>query len=261
MNCKICEKLSKEFFSAKVLNKFDVGYFLCGNCGFLQTEEPYWLKEAYNSPINLSDTGLVQRNIYLSRKITLLLYFIFGQNEKYLDFAGGYGLFTRIMRDIGFDFHHHDPFTENLFARGFEIQNNEKYAAVTSFETFEHFVNPLEEIEKMLEYSQSIIFTTELLPNKLPAPTEWWYYGLEHGQHVSFYSIHTLKFISNKYGLNLYTNGRIHLFTNKKFNQKFFTLLLKSSKFSLFKIVCKKMKSRTLSDMNLLITVKEKNLI
>ncbi len=40
--------------------------------------------------------------------------------DPFLDYAGGYGVFTRLMRDIGFDFYWHDPYTQNLFANGFE---------------------------------------------------------------------------------------------------------------------------------------------
>ena len=31
-------------------------------CDFLQTEEPFWLKEAYESAIGITDTGIIKRN-------------------------------------------------------------------------------------------------------------------------------------------------------------------------------------------------------
>lgn len=215
MICRICSAESNYIFSAKILNKYKIGYYYCQKCGFLETEEPYWLEEAYKFPINISDTGLIQRNVYLSKKVAVLLYFIFGKNENYLDYAGGYGLFTRLMRDIGFNFYHSDPYTQNLFAKGFEDNNTTNYKALTAFEVFEHFVNPIDEIMKMLKRTNNIIFTTELLPNPIPMPDEWWYYGLEHGQHVAFYSMRTLQMIAQKFALKFYSNGRIHLFTEK----------------------------------------------
>jgi len=72
----------------------------------------------------------------------------------------------------GFNFYHYDPYTQNLFAKGFEYDSQFAINAVTTFETFEHFVNPLEEIEKMLSISKNIIFTTELLPQPIPKPHE-----------------------------------------------------------------------------------------
>ena len=68
----------------------------CEHCGFLQTEEPYWLDEAYSESINVSDTGYMQRNLMLSEKLTILLALFFDKNAKFLDYGGGYGIFTRL---------------------------------------------------------------------------------------------------------------------------------------------------------------------
>jgi len=73
MICKVCNLLSNYIFSAKILKKYNVQYYYCDNCGFMQTEEPYWLDEAYTEPINITDTGYIQRNIQLSQKLTLIL--------------------------------------------------------------------------------------------------------------------------------------------------------------------------------------------
>jgi len=73
MKCKICQKETKKIFKAMILNKYTIDYFHCPNCGFLQTQEPFWLDEAYKDPINISDTGYLSRNIYLSKKLTVLL--------------------------------------------------------------------------------------------------------------------------------------------------------------------------------------------
>ncbi len=48
----------------------------------------------------------------------------------------------------------------------------------------------------MLKISRNILFTTTLLPSPMPQPGTWWYYGLEHGQHISFYSLETLQSIA-----------------------------------------------------------------
>jgi uncharacterized Zn finger protein len=43
-NCKICGHLSQKFDVAKILNKYNVNYYCCLECGFVQTDEPYWLE-------------------------------------------------------------------------------------------------------------------------------------------------------------------------------------------------------------------------
>lgn len=236
-----------KIFKAKILNKHEVSYFYCSNCAFLQTQEPFWLKEAYISPINLVDTGLLARNIYFSRIVSSILYYVFDGGGKYLDYAGGYGVFVRLMRDAGFDYYWHDPFSQNIFARGFEYDfTSMKISAVTSFESFEHFVEPIAEIEKMLGVSNNIFFSTQLLPDPVPAPCGWWYYGLEHGQHVSFYSIRTLEYIAKKYGLNFYTNfSDFHFYTKKPLNSFFIKILIRFSRYIFDYIVKKRMKSLT----------------
>lgn len=217
MKCKICDNDNDFIFFGKILNKYNIKYYYCSNCGFLQTEEPYWLEESYAESINITDTGILQRNISLSKIVSVLIYFLFNKNKKFLDYAGGYGIFTRLLRDIGFDFYWYDPYCKNLVSRGFEY-NNEDIELMTTFETFEHFDNPMIEIEKMLTITKNIIFTTEILQDPIPKPENWWYYGLEHGQHISFYSIKTLEYIAKKYNLKFYTNNyNLHIFTNKNF--------------------------------------------
>ncbi len=257
MNCNICDyKINRSIFNAKILNKYDVKYYYCKHCGFLQTEAPYWLDEAYNESINISDTGIISRNLNLSKITTLISYFFFDKDKKFLDFAGGYGIFTRLMRDIGFDFYWDDKFSKNLISRGFEYKKDEGggIEMITSFEAFEHFDNPIKEIKDMLKISKNILFSTELLPEKIHKPEDWWYYGLEHGQHISFYSLKTLKFIADKYKLNIYTNGTtIHLLTAKKINKYLFKLILKLKRFGLFNILSKNLNSKTVVDMNTII--------
>lgn len=253
MKCKICKKENNSLFTAKILNKYKVQYYYCEKCGFLQTEEPYWLDEAYRESINISDTGMMSRNLNLAKNTTNVINIFFDRSAKFLDFAGGYGIFTRLMRDIGFDFYWNDKYSENLVARKFEYASNENYELLTSFESFEHFDNPIDEIENMLKISKNIFFSTELFYGKPPTTSEWGYYGLNHGQHISFYSLNTLHFIANKYNLNLYSNGKtIHLMTEKKLNNLLFKLVLKLNRLGLFHITRRLNRSKTLSDWNML---------
>ena len=72
---------------------------------------------------------------------------------------------------------------------------------------FEHLVEPISDIAKMLEFSKSILFTTNLVPAASLGPRDWWYYGAEHGQHISLYTRQALQHIADEFGLNLYTTG------------------------------------------------------
>jgi len=103
---------------ATILNKYDVAYYICPNCGFIQTENPYWLEESYSKAIATADTGIMSRNLQNAPDLLFFMRFINGAN--FLDFGGGHGILTRIMRDYGYNFYHYDKYAENLFANGFE---------------------------------------------------------------------------------------------------------------------------------------------
>lgn len=250
MNCKICSHNSKKIFSAKIMKKYHIDYFFCWNCNFLSTEEPYWLKEVYTSPISKFDTGCIQRNINISKNLIILLSIFFDYKKKFVDYAGGHGLLVRIMRDIGFDFFWIDKYAENIFSSGFEgdcIPKSE-VEAVTVFECFEHFQNPMEEIEKITSISNNVIFSTKLLPSPIPSPEDWWYYMLSRGGHISFYSKKTIQFIAVKFNLKYFSYGDLHILTKKKNINDFKLKILKLEKVGLSKVLSLKLKSKTLVD-------------
>ena len=216
MICKICSQPAAPFANARILHKYEVQYFQCSHCGFTQTEAPYWLEEAYSEAITLSDIGLVGRNIELAKISAVVLPAFFNPTARFLDYGGGYGLFVRLMRDAGFDFYLWDKFVPNLFAKHFEADLTRLYEAVTAFEVFEHLVNPLKEVERILSFSKNILFTTLLIPPHNPKPDEWWYYGTEHGQHVALYTGRALALMAQKFHVHLYSNGtNLHLLTGR----------------------------------------------
>ena len=249
MGCRVCGSQSQSAFSARVMGKYDVSYFLCPQCGFLQTEEPYWLEEAYGKSINLSDTGTLARALQLAGTVAVILYFFFDRTGRFLDFAGGYGLFVRRMRDIGFDFRWYDKYTANLVSAGWEDHDPDaRFEVVTSFETFEHFADPVREVSQLAARTDSILFTTEPLPETVPAPMEWHYYGLSHGQHISFFSRRTLRHLADGLGMQYYGFGTLHIFTRKRLPARLLGLALFLRRYGLFRYVSRVMRSLTVAD-------------
>jgi hypothetical protein len=254
MKCKLCDKEIQKVFNHKLMNTYDVDYFFCDSCCFIQTENPYWLKESYLNPIASIDTGIVKRNTLFTRRSSVILYFLFDKKKSFLDYGGGNGLFVRMMRDIGFNFYWHDKYTENTMAKGFNLKDRvDEIELVTSFECFEHFVNPIEEISKLIQKSNNILFSTKLFNGYPPDPENWWYYNFEAGQHISLYSIKSLQIIANKFNLNLASDNRgFHLLSNKKVNNTIFNMLIKISHLGLYTIIKFLMNSKTESDMKYL---------
>ncbi len=242
--CRLCSGKLKEVFTGKVLTKYDVKYYLCEECSLLQTESPYWLAESYNDSIAVTDTGILLRNNDLVQKTVVTLSALSEANGRreenlpfikrllgkkedsigfgkftapILDYGGGYGLLVRLLRDVGLDAYWYDLYTQNLFAKGFEMKKDEKYSAVIAFEVFEHFPEPLEQIGKIIQdCSPDFLIFSTVLYGENPPEKDWWYYSFESGQHVAFYSRKTLQWIADKFSLKLYSNGiEFHVLSKK----------------------------------------------
>jgi hypothetical protein len=237
MNCKICGSISHDFAVGKIINKYSIKYYQCGHCGFTQTEEPYWIEEAYAQAINDSDIGVIRRNVVNATISRAIIFAFFNSDERFVDYGGGYGMLVRLMRDYGFAFYRTDKYCQNLFAKGFDLEEpvGEPLQLLTAFEVFEHFSNPAANLNELIKLSPNILFTTVLIPTSNPKPEEWWYYGLDHGQHISFYTVKSLQYLANNNGLNLYTNSRgFHLFTRKKISPFLFRLLCRNQLATVF---------------------------
>ena len=219
MNCKICDTITKEYSVKKVLNKYDVNYYRCPCCNFIQTEKPYWFNEAYNNAITKLDIGLVYRNEYLVPIISTMINAFYKDKAPYLDYGGGYGLFVRMMRDRGFDFYRQDIYCENLFAKHFDISDlaaGTQFEMVTAFEVFEHLEDPYGELQKMFCYSDTVLFSTELQPEIESELQDWWYFTPETGQHISLYHSKSLQVMAEKIGMHLLSYKNLHMFSRRK---------------------------------------------
>lgn len=223
MNCKICSQNTEKIFTRKVLSKYDVSYFRCINCHFIQTEEPFWIEEAYGlGAISALDVGIISRNTFLAKKTDEILDKLFPEIETFIgvDYGGGQGIFVRMMRDIGYNFYRQDLYAENLYTKYFDITDLPKdthFTILTAFEVFEHLPNPIEEIKKMFDYSDILLFSTELQPSdKVVEIENWWYIVPETGQHVALYHKNTFKEIATSLNAHFYTNSHnLHILSKK----------------------------------------------
>ena len=234
-NCKVCN--SKNISRRETLTFFkkEISLFSCNNCYFTFTEKPYWLDLSYSKVINDTDIGLLQRNIF-NTEIVIAFLKHFKINLPIIDIAGGYGVLVRLLRDKGIDAYWEDEYCENIFANNFEHIIDRTYGLATGFEFVEHIENPIEELNKIFKTkSENFLFSTLLLPNPIPKANDWWYYGQEHGQHISFYRLETLNFIGNRLKKRVSSNGNnYHFIGNFKINTLRFKLLIKFRKIFMF---------------------------
>lgn len=252
LNCRLCRGEAKKFMSGMILHKYEIDYYDCVKCGYIQTETPFWLKEAYTDAINESDTGIMERN-YANSKIVFLLYIlyfkkIYGRSFTVLDYAGGYGILVRLLRDLGLNAYWEDKFCQNLLAKGYVLNPGARPSMVTAFEVLEHFVDPIADLDGLFKISDNILCSTLLISDSPPNVNEWWYYGVNHGQHIGFFRRATLEYIAQKNGVNLVSDGRsYHLFyKDASLRFRLFKLLSLVSKISFNKIFYKLLNFRPL---------------
>jgi hypothetical protein len=213
-----CGKMA-HIFKHDILEKYDVDYFQCPICHLIQTEKPYWLNEAYESAITKKDTGLATRNIKNRDRLEAVIYNHFVKDSTIIDIGGGYGLLTRLMRDIGFDFLTYDIYCENIFAKNFEATNTTRSDLLTAFEVFEHIENPLEFLEDEFSRHQckNIIFSTLPYHTEHYPSLDWWYYTFDTGQHISFYHPKSLVKLTSTFNCHYYQLDQdLHMICEQK---------------------------------------------
>ena len=218
MHCKICDADAARLGAKTlVLEKYEVQYWRCPSCGFIQTDEPYWLDEAYQSPIAPSDIGYVYRNRSFGWVTRTTIGLFYAGKGPFLDFGGGYGLFVRDMRDRGYDFRLLDKYTPNLFASGYEWEKlpaGTKAELITSFEVLEHLPDPHAGLGEILEHGSELLFSTSIQPAGIQSPADWDYFALQDGQHIALHTVESLRRLGARHGLYLHSNHRyLHLYS------------------------------------------------
>lgn len=213
--CRACDGPTVDFASATVLRRYEAQYVRCRSCASIQAVNPVWLPEAYGSAIADLDVGLLDRCLILSDITALVLRTEGLRDGTFLDWAGGYGTLTRLMRDRGFDFSHMDPMAQNVFARGHELTHIDSayFDLVTSFEVLEHLEHPVEDLQPVASSTNFLLATTHLIPDPAPLPSEWWYYTLGSGQHITLYSRVGLSKLAHRLGFDgVISSSFLHLF-------------------------------------------------
>ncbi len=209
--CRLCHSPTETAFSRPLMLKYTISYFKCTACGSLQTETPYWLNEAYSKKKEQFDTGKVSRtliNFFILRSFLNIIGI--RSADRCADFGGGTGLFTRLMRDIGFNFYSYDKYGSGEFCADYCWEKFDKSAKlVTIFECAEHFENPDIEWDTIFSSSSDYILgSTELYSNQ---NADWNYLAPETGQHIFFYSDAAIAHLASKRGWQAYTVGSYFL--------------------------------------------------
>ncbi|MCY7402233.1 MAG: class I SAM-dependent methyltransferase [Nocardioides sp.] len=217
--CRVCRTETIAFDSGQVLGHVEVTYQRCPECGLVMAVDPSWLDEAYGSAIAKLDIGLLDRCQILANVTATVLRSERLRGGRFMDWAGGYGTLTRLMRDRGYDFTHTDPLATNVFAEGHQLEQvrGERFDLITAFEVLEHLEDPIASLADVAAATDRLLVTTLVLPEPAPRPGEWWYYTPESGQHITFYTRRSLEALALELGFDgVVTSDLVHYFHRGK---------------------------------------------
>ncbi len=149
----------------------------------------------------------------MSRRIPPILACTSALRQPVLDWGGGYGTLTRMLRDAGVDCWHSDPHCSNVHARGFEatLGSRGRWGAILAIEVLEHLVDPWSFLRPAAERADLIVASTCPVHEPARALGRWWYWAPEHGQHVSFYSRRCFRVIARELGMQYVPAAGLHV--------------------------------------------------
>jgi hypothetical protein len=216
--CRLCGGEVERQFNLRLLGRHEVSYSRCRDCGSLETDEPYWLAEAYATSLTVSDVGAVRRCLTCRAVIWLVLQSLRKPRARVLDFGGGSGLLCRLLRDVGIDAWTCDAYGSSEYALRFradiDAAESKSFDVVTAFEVLEHLPHPDQDLNKLFRVSPDVLIaSTE--PYSASYDASWWYLSPKTGQHVFFYSSQALQMIADRFGYALLSIGGWHIFTRR----------------------------------------------
>lgn len=214
MNCLVCRCECKSLFEFRVRGQFDAELFECKKCRFTFVSNPSWLESSFNRELNELDLGTIDRCLIFADFTEALITSIGKASGRFLDWGGGYGILTRIMRDRGLDFENYDPFVNALFVGPAVGDNDKKYDLITMSEVALHITNPVEVLAKILRNCDYLLISAVIAPSSIPQ--DWWYLMPDTGQHVAIYHPESIRELARQLRVNVMSDGKFfHLFYKK----------------------------------------------
>lgn len=193
MNCTLCNTPLKR--------RADHQYFICDTCGAYVMDEKFYVTseqeknryEEHNNDVN--DEGYQK---FVSPLTNAVLH-RFDPHHKGLDYGSGTGpVVAKMLHDKGYDVKLYDPFFHPD-----EDYLNHQYDYIFSCEVFEHFIQPREELDKLLTLLNPggyLLILTNLLVGK--SPFKNWYYRNDP-THVFIFTPQTMHYIEKSFPLSI----------------------------------------------------------
>ncbi len=183
-------------------------YYACEVCGFCFAPEfVQWTLADFETRIYNDDYAAVDPD-YLSIRPSnnaKALIDAFGARKdgiRHLDYGGGNGLLSRLLKEAGWNSTSYDPFVD----RATKLRDLGTFNLITAFEVFEHvpdIKDLINNLSALLDTDGLVLFSTLLNDGNIHSKNRltWWYASPRNG-HISLFSSESLRRLANQVGLN-----------------------------------------------------------
>lgn len=210
--CPVCKDEGSIFGAFEGGLDFPLIYRKCHSCGHLFVRNCSWIDAAYAEGVDEFDQGAVSRSIF-----SLPLAFALANlspTAGVLDYGGGVGLLSRMLRDLGINAYSYDRYVQGTLNPGFHLRDlrdvTDNINMVIAIEVLEHIVEIGEFVGAMLRLSPKIILTCTSVNDG--QDISWPYLDKNHCQHVSVYSRKSLEILAEKMGMKIRFCGPYQIF-------------------------------------------------
>jgi SAM-dependent methyltransferase len=188
---KSCEELRGHFLA---MAGIPIYYALCDQCGFCFAPEfAEWALEdfaakIYNNEYTDVDPDYASARPRANAENLLAMLGDRGIEIRHLDYGGGSGLLSDLLRDSGWQSRSYDPFVDHQV----HPESLGKFDLVTAYEVFEHVSNVRKlasDLSALLAHDGIILFSTLLSDGNLgPRQRLTWWYASPRNGHISLFS-------------------------------------------------------------------------
>ncbi len=201
---KSCEEFRGRFLP---LSGTPIYYGICSKCGFSHAPEMYeWSLEQFEARVYNADYVNVDPDYLEARpsaNADFLIRFVgaAAARLRHLDYGGGHGLLSDMLRDAGWNSQSYDPFVD----RALDVATLGTFSLITAFEVFEHVPDVqrlMAELGRLIGGEGVVLFSTLLGEGKMVPNSRitWWYASPRNG-HVSIFTQVSLAMLSSRYGM------------------------------------------------------------
>lgn len=213
---KNCEEQRGRFLG---LSGYPVYYARCSACHFCYAPEicswsPQQFEDRiYNASYRDIDPEYEEIRPHTQAKTLTGLFGAQAGSIRHLDYGGGNGLLSSLLRQAGFDSTSYDPFVD----RNLDIGDLGKFDLISAIEVFEHVPDVhalMGNLGRLLKPDGILYFTTLLSDGNIVDHQRltWWYASPRNG-HISLFSMASLGTLARRYGFVHGTfNVAMHLF-------------------------------------------------